>query len=782
MDIWDIYSWGAAATVVGLLIWGMKLIFHDKLDARWHYFIWLVLGVRLLVPADLSWVRTPVSILQAIPVTRWVKMASLAVGDLWPEGASRWLLAGYLAGVAALGAYYLILWLAVCIRVYRAPKAPRELAVQVEAIAAKRGLASCKDIRVLPGRTPYIFGLLHPVLVLPGDWEQLEESVILHELLHRKYRDVAVNLLLHIVRVLNWYNPFLWMITSVIQNDGEALCDERVLELLIHGKDILQGGRDFAGQDPGAESNAKTDGPAGVEVRNRAEEIAYGYGRTLLSLAADKKGQPVKIGTSNLASTYRNMRTRLLRIREFDRVPTKIGVVTCCITLLLALSGIGNVEEGNLALPMIRSGRDLDLALLQARCYEAATPQEAVYLFLRTLQEGNVIYHMAVLPEGQIAVYGDHVRAWYREGCLDEAGRLSGEGGDIFAGMRADIQGFGIYNLWQDGERGGAEVCIRMRRGWDPGVPDAGGEACVGRTPGSQGLDTSGHREGSAGGDGAGRKEGSRAPEDCLIVELDLVKEEGWKVIPRELDTGNQESYRPPALVESRAQTGDFLVEMVGYQEGYFDSLGVSDRGMHTLSWTGSGQQESWQERYPKDFSVEYQMKEVWVTCLQKEALEGAGQVRLEVYSCLENAKGDLPMEGSTSEGYWPTQEKLARLSGDPYVASYTGSGGSDSAGNGYVVLTGEALEIFRAGEPVLVFGGSVWQEGKENGWKPGMEPEGYIRILADGAVVAEGYTGKASIEESSAGEGHAGKAGIEEGYAGEGHTGKASAGESGSQ
>ena len=170
------------------------------------------------------------------------------------------------------------------------------------------------------------------------------------------------------------------------------------------------------------------------------------------------------------------------------------------------------------------------------------------------------------------------------------------------------------------------------------------------------------------------------------------------------------------------------------------------------------------------------------MTCLQKEALEGAGQVRLEVYSCLENAKGDLPMEGSTSEGYWPTQEELARLSGDPYVASYTGSGGSDSAGNGYVVLTGEALEIFRAGEPVLVFGGSVWQEGKENGWKPGMEPEGYIRILADGAVVAEGYTGKASIEESSAGEGHAGKAGIEEGYAGEGHTGKASAGESGSQ
>ena len=37
MDIWVIWEYSASITVIGLLIWLIKLIFHDKLDARWHY-------------------------------------------------------------------------------------------------------------------------------------------------------------------------------------------------------------------------------------------------------------------------------------------------------------------------------------------------------------------------------------------------------------------------------------------------------------------------------------------------------------------------------------------------------------------------------------------------------------------------------------------------------------------------------------------------------------------------------------------------------------------------
>ncbi len=60
MDFWGILEYTVAVTVIGLFIWLVKLIFHDKLDARWHYFIWLVLLVRLLVPFRFGLISTPI--------------------------------------------------------------------------------------------------------------------------------------------------------------------------------------------------------------------------------------------------------------------------------------------------------------------------------------------------------------------------------------------------------------------------------------------------------------------------------------------------------------------------------------------------------------------------------------------------------------------------------------------------------------------------------------------------------------------------------------------------
>lgn len=179
MDVWWVLQSSAVATLVAAVILGVKCLFHDKLDARWHYLICLVLLMRLLVPVSVSFFRTPVSLL--------------------------------------------------------------------EAIAAKYGLRSCRKICVQRNlSTPYVCGILHPALVLPEELagrlgrvadsgraeenqsevsERPEEAVILHELLHQKYRDVLVNFLLHLVRALNWFNPLMWYAASVVQNDGEALCD-----------------------------------------------------------------------------------------------------------------------------------------------------------------------------------------------------------------------------------------------------------------------------------------------------------------------------------------------------------------------------------------------------------------------------------------------------------------------------------------------------------------------------------------------------------------------------
>ena len=83
-----------------------------------------------------------------------------------------------------------------------------------------------------------------------------------------------VNILLRLVRVVHWFNPIIWGLTGLIQTDNEALCDQRVLEYC-------------------------------------SECNALAYGETLISMSEVKKRNPVRVGTSNMASSYRHMKTVL---------------------------------------------------------------------------------------------------------------------------------------------------------------------------------------------------------------------------------------------------------------------------------------------------------------------------------------------------------------------------------------------------------------------------------------------------------------------------------------
>ena len=80
-------------------------------------------------------------------------------------------------------------------------------------------------------RSPFVVGVVRPALVLPMGWA-VDGKVVLHELLHLKYRDVWAGWLTTALRCLHWCNPFLWFVFDKIGNDRESLCDQRVLERL----------------------------------------------------------------------------------------------------------------------------------------------------------------------------------------------------------------------------------------------------------------------------------------------------------------------------------------------------------------------------------------------------------------------------------------------------------------------------------------------------------------------------------------------------------------------
>ena len=320
------------------------------------------------------------------------------------------------------------------------------------------------------------------------------EAVIVHELLHKRFGDVLINLGIHLVRAINWFNPIIWVLTSVIQNDSEALCDQRVLE--------------YCGEE---------------NIRN--------YGETLISMSEGKRRNMVKVGTSDMASSYRNMKIRIRRIRDFRRVPRGVGLVTLCIVLMLALAGIGSpARENGYTVSRIESKRELEYALLQARCYYARTPEEAVYLFLRAFKEGNTIYRMSVMPEKEVPQYEAFALEWFERQDIRLWDELFEAGGypHYFPGEISAAESFRVYNLQYDEKEGSATVKAVLR--------------------------------------------GSDGPVSA-VWELALTKEKGWKVWLESQSETAREEYEPEALVSCSVRMGDFLVEMYGYNEGYFDEL-----------------------------------------------------------------------------------------------------------------------------------------------------------------------------------------------------------------
>jgi beta-lactamase regulating signal transducer with metallopeptidase domain len=97
-----------------------------------------------------------------------------------------------------------------------------------------------KAIPVLPNReisTPALFGFFNPRLIFPE--QRLAElsdpelrSVLIHELIHLRRRDVLLNWVLIAVQALHWFNPLVWLAFKRLRTERELFCDAQVLRLL----------------------------------------------------------------------------------------------------------------------------------------------------------------------------------------------------------------------------------------------------------------------------------------------------------------------------------------------------------------------------------------------------------------------------------------------------------------------------------------------------------------------------------------------------------------------
>jgi Antirepressor regulating drug resistance, predicted signal transduction N-terminal membrane component len=268
---WVLYS-SAMAGILAIVIILLKLLIGNKLNVKWHYWVWLLVIFRLLVPyapessfSALNLLRLFSDVFPKIVITEPINHINDTVlrhinndnqpalsnnvnETTFPDSSGlpnsnstsdfylQLLCAVWLAGVAILGFFTLVKGRRFLgqLKNYRACTDDNILKL----------IASCQSCLGLSGniivletdnyKTPFVSGFIRPKLLLPaGMGNRLTNDelkyVVLHELAHLKRKDTVINYLIGIIQIIHWFNPVLWYAFSCWREDSKIACDAYVL-------------------------------------------------------------------------------------------------------------------------------------------------------------------------------------------------------------------------------------------------------------------------------------------------------------------------------------------------------------------------------------------------------------------------------------------------------------------------------------------------------------------------------------------------------------------------
>ena len=201
--------------------------------AKWRYYMWLFVALRLLIPVRLFTVKDPVVMeipmsISGVPVTAEAAAnTAVSVQDI--------LMLIWVIGMVLFAAYHVISYLTFRARVKRWSENVCDMRILDAYIAARDalGLNSTPRIRLCKAvSTPMLFGFIRPVLLLPnGDYSDEELGVILrHELVHYKRHDILYKLILTAANCVYWFDPLVYLMAGAANRDIELACDADVVK------------------------------------------------------------------------------------------------------------------------------------------------------------------------------------------------------------------------------------------------------------------------------------------------------------------------------------------------------------------------------------------------------------------------------------------------------------------------------------------------------------------------------------------------------------------------
>ena len=369
-NIWGFLLQTLSVSVVAAVILTLKWLLKDKLSPRWQYSVWIVLVLRCLLPARVGrsliyWIPLSVEMLKGMVESGTDAYAPIYMKHIIPWIAEKpaswtdWVFVVYAAGVAVCLLWYLFSYCKLRGALAKGQPAKESLAEEVKDICENLKVKPCKVIEVEGIDSAFVCGVLNSVMVVPAG-KSVDYKILMHEIMHLKYKDPLQSVGWCILRSLHWCNPFMQYVFNRIGNDMESLCDQRVLEQL-----------------------------EGEELR--------AYGMILLEMANEKYARSP--GTSSISNGGKNIKRRIETIVRFKKYPKGMRLVSICIILILlgpCLIGAGNAYSESMLRPI--EGTELTKAMAMARVSRCGTMAGAIDTYAKGLILENGIYIAMASP------------------------------------------------------------------------------------------------------------------------------------------------------------------------------------------------------------------------------------------------------------------------------------------------------------------------------------------------------------------------------------------------
>jgi len=228
-------------SIIICFIFIIRFITGKKLPAWWHYSLWLILLLFMLIPLEFKRLLNLSNFVPVLTENNLFELSAIKIGTFstaqgWDLSVEKTLIFLWFMGVMVLGIYILFknlnFWAIIKEKPLLIDKKVLDL---LEECKGRMRINTVLGVIVTDKvKSPALFGYIRPRLLLPeGILEKLNDAelayVFMHELGHLKRHDIGISWLLTIMQIIHWFNPLVWLAFYHMRIDQESACDASVL-------------------------------------------------------------------------------------------------------------------------------------------------------------------------------------------------------------------------------------------------------------------------------------------------------------------------------------------------------------------------------------------------------------------------------------------------------------------------------------------------------------------------------------------------------------------------